>query len=42
MFNSIPQLELDKDVTDFYDFTIDKINLINYKSLKKIKMPVAK
>jgi thymidylate synthase len=42
VFNSIPQLELDKDVTDFYDFTIDKINLINYKSLKKIKMPVAK
>lgn len=42
VFNSIPQLELDKDITDFYDFTIDKINLINYKSLKKIKMPVAK
>lgn len=36
-----PKLVLNKDIKDFYDFTIDDINLSNYKYHNKIKMKVS-
>ena len=38
---STPRLLLNKNIKNFYDFTINDINLENYKSLKPIKMPVS-
>lgn len=36
-----PKLELNPDIKDFYDFTIDDINLIGYNDLGVLKMKVA-
>lgn len=36
-----PTLKINNNITDFYDFTIDDINLLDYKNLGKIKMDVA-
>ena len=38
---STPKLELNPEIKDFYDFTADDINIVDYKCLKTIKMPVA-
>lgn len=38
---SNPRLEINPEIKDFYDFTVDDINLVDYKCLKTIKMPVA-
>ncbi len=36
-----PTLWINKDITNFYDFTIDDIKLIDYKHLGKLKMNVS-
>ncbi len=36
-----PTLWINKDITNFYDFTIDDIKLIDYKHLGKLKMDVS-
>ena len=37
-----PKLEVDKSITDFYDFTVDSFKLVDYKfNEKKYKIPVA-
>lgn len=36
-----PKLSINKDITDFYDFTIDDINLVDYKCHNKISMEVS-
>lgn len=36
-----PKLVLNKDIDDFYKFTIEDINIENYRSLGVIKMPVS-
>ena len=36
-----PVLKLNKDIKDFYDFTIDDIVLENYNHMNKINMEVA-
>lgn len=41
VLESNPQLKINKDIKDFYDFTIDDISLEGYESLKVIKMPVS-
>lgn len=41
VLKSVPKLKINPDIKDFYDFTIDDINLEDYESLDKIKMPVS-
>lgn len=37
-----PKFELDPDITDFYDFTVDSVRITNYKTNPQIKnIPVA-
>lgn len=37
-----PNLEIDKSITDFYDFTVDSFKLVDYKfNPMKIKVPIA-
>lgn len=36
-----PKLKLNPDIKNFYDFTIDDINLIGYNDLGVLKMKVA-
>jgi len=37
-----PKLEIDKSITDFYDFNVDSFKLVDYKfSPTKIKVPIA-
>lgn len=36
-----PYLKINKNITNFYDFTIDDIELVDYYSLPTVKMPVA-
>nr|WP_312579096.1 thymidylate synthase [Sedimentibacter sp.] len=37
-----PKLEIDKNITDFYDFKVDSFKLVDYKfSPVKIKVPIA-
>ena len=35
------KLELNPEIKDFYDFTVDDINIVDYKCLGTIKMPVS-
>ena len=41
VLKSVPKLKINPNITCFYDFTIDDINLEDYESLDKIKMPVS-
>ena len=41
ILESKPTLKLNPDITNFYDFTIDDINLEGYKHMGKILMPVS-
>ena len=37
-----PKLEVDKSITNFYDFTVDSFRLVDYKcNEKKYDIPVA-
>lgn len=36
-----PKLWINPEIKNFYDFTIDDIKLLDYKSMDKIKMPVS-
>lgn len=36
-----PQLEMNKEVKDITDFTLEDFKLVEYKHHKKIKMPLA-
>ncbi len=36
-----PKLWINKDIKDFYDFTVDDIKLIDYKTNAQVKVPVA-
>lgn len=41
ILNSTPKLKLNPNITNFYDFTVDDIEIEDYKYLKPIKMPVS-
>ena len=41
VINSKPTLKLNPDITNFYDFTIDDIELEDYKHMNKIVIPVS-
>ena len=41
IINSKPVLKLNPDIANFYDFTIDDINLEDYSHMGKISMPVS-
>ena len=36
-----PRLEINTDIKDFYKYTLDDINLVNYQDLGILKMQVA-
>jgi len=37
-----PVLEIDKSINDFYDFSVDSFNLVDYKyNPFKVKVPIA-
>lgn len=40
--NSTPKLELNKDIDDFYKFTMEDFDISDYKHMGKIDFPVAK
>lgn len=40
VLNSVPKLKLNNDINNFYDFTINDIQLLDYKYMDKIKMNV--
>lgn len=42
VYEANPKLSINKNIDNFYDYKVEDINLIDYKSLDKIKMPVAK
>ena len=39
--NNQPQLILDTDKTDFFEFTIDDFKVINYEPKERITIPIA-
>jgi thymidylate synthase len=41
IFISDPKLVLNTNITNFYDFTIDDIKLIDYENMGKISMKVS-
>ena len=41
IINSKPTLKLNPNITNFYDFTIDDIELKEYEHMGSIKMPVS-
>ena len=40
--NCTPKLELNKDIDDFYKFTIEDFDISDYKHMGKIDFPVVK